>query len=247
MDIQHHLAAASMSALKKSIILCLLYALALFADSALGNPRISLYTKQKLLAELPAFGLAVGDEILLRAFKSENQLELWMHPAGKQHFVLFRTYPICKYSGQLGPKLHEGDGTTPEGFYNIDRHSLNPHSRYYLSINIGYPNTFDRYHGHTGSSIMIHGACQSIGCFAMGNSQIEEIYFLIEQAIKHGQRRIALHAFPFRMTDSNMHAYRNNPWYAFWQELKIGYDRFNQEKVALNISVLQGRYNIALP
>ncbi len=206
---------------------------------------VSDYTREKLQRELPVLDLAVGDAVLLRTFKQESRLELWMKGQGKTAFTLFRTYPICFYSGGLGPKRQKGDKITPEGFYRITLKDLNPNSRFHLAMDIGYPNAYDRSLGRSGSLLLIHGACDSTGCFAMGNDQVEEIYYLVEQALKNGQSQVPVHAFPFHLTLKNLAAYQGNQWYDFWTQLKAGYDAFNANKKLPLISVENGRYQVS--
>lgn len=228
----------------KSLIRAIICLLFIFSSTAFSATRVSNTTRMKLHRELPVLDMALGDEVLIRTFKKESLLELWIRPRNKTTFILFRTYPICFYSGGLGPKRRTGDKVTPEGFYGITQKALNPHSRFHLSMNIGYPNTYDRFHGRTGNLLMIHGACDAIGCFAMGNDQIEEIYFLVEQAITHGQSTVPVHAFPFRLTDDNLNAYKSHKWYGFWSQLKVGYDGFNQTFKPPVVDVVEGRYVI---
>lgn len=216
----------------------------LFAAYGEAAQRVSEATKVKLQRELPILGLAVGNPVLLRTFKKESRLEMWIKPKNKKKYVLFRTYPICDYSGDLGPKQRTGDKMTPEGFYYIEEEGLNPLSRFHLSLNIGYPNAYDRYHGRSGSLLMIHGACDSIGCFAMGNDQVEEIYYLVEQALANGENSVPVHAFPFHLTDKNLAKYKNNRWYDFWQSLKRGYDTFNRDEVPPIIGLEESEYTV---
>ncbi len=216
----------------------------LFVFPSLSAKRISQYTINKLQNELPLLGLTVGDEVFIRSFKKESQMQLWMRPKNQQQFVLFRTYPICYYSGSLGPKRFKGDKVTPEGFYNITKKGLNPYSRFHLSLDIGYPNNYDRQLLRTGSLIKIHGACDAVGCFAMSNMQIEEIYYLVEQALSNGQNKIQVHSFPFHLTDDNLSAYKNNKWYEFWKELQVAYKIFNENKIPPLITVKNKKYVI---
>lgn len=227
--------------MSRRIIIFLLVALGQ-CHGVWGASKVSDYTRSKLQQELPILGLAAGDAVLLRTFKKESQLELWVQPAGTSQFVLFRTYPICFYSGDLGPKLRQGDKTTPEGFYNIATKDLHPESRFHLALDIGFPNAYDRDLGRTGSLIRIHGACDAVGCFAMGNDQMEEIYYLVEQALRNGQQSVPVHAFPFRLSLQNLSAYQDHKWYGFWVQLKAGYDAFNNSKMLPVIEVSDGRY-----
>ncbi len=181
--------------------------------------------------------------VFLRIFKQESQLEVW---AGRgERYALVKTYPICKWSGDLGPKLKEGDKQSPEGFYQVRLGSLNPDSNYHLSFNLGFPNTFDRAHGRTGSYLMVHGRCSSIGCFAMTDPGIEEIYRIVETALKNGQGAVPVHIFPFRMTEANLERYSGSQWIEFWRNLKQGYDAFEADKRPPDVTVEEKSYRIS--
>jgi murein L,D-transpeptidase YafK len=189
---------------------------------------------------LRAKGLRWGAPVFIRIFKEEKELELWVDD-GKV-FKHFKTWPICKYSGKLGPKLKEGDQQAPEGFYFVPRSRMNPRSRFHLSFNLGYPNTYDRAHKRTGSALMVHGNCVSIGCYAMTNARIEEIYSLCDAALKGGQRFFRVHSFPFRMTEANMKRHAQSKWIEEWYNLKQGYDWFEKSKRPPNVTVSVRRY-----
>ena len=189
---------------------------------------------------LRAKGLRWGAPVFIRIFKEEKELELWVDD-GKV-FKHFKTWPICKYSGKLGPKLKEGDQQAPEGFYFVPRSRMNPRSRFHLSFNLGYPNTYDRAHKRTGSALMVHGNCVSIGCYAMTNARIEEIYTLCDAALKGGQRFFRVHSFPFRMTEANMKRHAQSKWIEEWYNLKQGYDWFEKSKRPPNVTVSVRRY-----
>lgn len=131
---------------------------------------------------------------------------------------------------------------TPEGFYFFKEGALNPQSSYHLSFNIGYPNAYDRSLGRTGSLIMVHGSTVTAGCYAMTDAKIEEIYTLVNEAFRGGQSFIRFHSFPFRMTDERMARAKKSPHYAFWQNLKEGYDAFEETKNPPNTEVQGGRY-----
>ncbi len=191
---------------------------------------------------LAATGLKLGAPVFLRLFKREAELELWLFKDGKFH--LFDSYPICRFSGRLGPKLKTGDKQAPEGFYTITRGQLNPNSKWYRSFNTGYPNLFDRAHGRTGSFLMVHGGCSSAGCYAMTNAVITEVWDFITAAFKAGQARIHLHAFPFRPTALNMYIHAANRWAPFWRDLKRGYDLFEQTRLPPLIGVCKRRYTL---
>lgn len=169
-------------------------------------------------------GVRRGAPVFIRIFKQESLLELWMKKGPR--FTLVKSYPICKWSGKLGPKLRVGDRQAPEGFYRVSARQMNPHSKYHLSFNLGYPNRLERSYGRTGSALMVHGKCVSAGCYAMTDPLIEEIYAVMSQAFQAGQRIIDVHAFPFRMTAANIDKYGHHRWAAFWWNLKQGYDVF---------------------
>lgn len=195
-----------------------------------------------LQTELAAKNMQLGDPVYLRIFKQTNELELWVKPENSSEFKLFKTYEICYYSGELGPKTKQGDGQSPEGFYFINAGRFNPWSSFHLSLNMGYPNTYDRAKSYTGDYLMIHGSCVSIGCYAMTDSGIEEIYTLANKAIENGQNFFRVHAFPFRMTDKVMIQYADHKWIGFWQNLKTGYDWFEEKKTPPNVQAKSGLY-----
>ena len=198
-----------------------------------------------LRAELREAGLILGAPIFIRIFKKERQLEVWMEGAGGR-LQLFRTFGICSYSGKLGPKLKEGDRQAPEGFYRVGPSEMNPNSQYHLSFNLGFPNAYDRAHGRTGSYLMVHGSCVSVGCYAMTNKGIEEIYLLASAALKEGQPNFNVHIFPFRMTGENMRRHEDSRWFGFWQNLKEGFDAFEEENKVPEVAVKDGTYVVGL-
>ena len=200
-----------------------------------GQPDLTRFTQR--LAEN---GLAHGAPILIRIFKREFELELWMQRDGVFH--RFAIYPICRWSGRLGPKLQQGDGQAPEGFYTVDASALNPNSSWHRSFNLGFPNAFDRANGRTGSLIMVHGGCASIGCFAMTNAQIDEIWRLVTAALAKGQKRFQVQVYPFRMSDERLADYANDPDTAFWKNLRAGNDLFEKTLLPPKVMVCQNRY-----
>ena len=193
---------------------------------------------------LEARGFRFGAPAFIRIFKKEEVLEVWLQKDNGE-YALFLDYPICIYSGELGPKTREGDKQSPEGFYTVGREAMNPNSQYHLSFNLGYPNAYDRAHGYSGSMLMVHGKCVSIGCYAMGDRQIEEIYTLVGAALQRGQPFVRVHAFPFRMTDANLAAYSEHRWYDFWRMLKPGYDYFERYHQPPEIDVIGGQYALS--
>ncbi len=193
--------------------------------------------RPQMEADLTAKGLEFGAPVFIRAFKEEMELELFVHNRKTGKYDLFRTYPIAKASGALGPKLAEGDGQVPEGFYAVPPAAMNPASKYHLAFNIGYPNEFDRALNRTGSAIMIHGKNASIGCLAMTDAKIEEIYTLCAAAHAGGLKDFKVHIFPFRMTRERMSKAAGSKWEDFWKNLREGYDRFEETRVPPRIVV----------
>lgn len=194
----------------------------------------------RLSRELQAKGLRLGSPVFMRVFKEEEELEVLVWKSGRFH--LFRTYPIAAFSGTLGPKLKEGDYQAPEGFYYVPPKRMNPYSSYHLAFNLGYPNAYDRAHRRTGSALMVHGSDVSIGCYAMTDPGIEEIYTLADAALRGGQRYFRVHCFPFRMTDANMRRHQGSVWIDFWRNLQEGYAFFERTGVAPNVEVRNKRY-----
>ncbi|MCJ7597635.1 MAG: murein L,D-transpeptidase [Methyloceanibacter sp.] len=191
-------------------------------------------------ARLAEKGVKIGDPVLVRIFKLDSELELWMEKDGR--YVKFATYPICRFSGRLGPKIREGDNQAPEGFYTVAKEQLNPNSRWHRSFNLGYPNAFDRAHERTGSLIMVHGGCLSVGCFAITNAGVDEVWRLVTAALDKGQPRFAVQVFPFRMTDANLAARKGNRSAEFWTNLKTGYDLFETTQLPPVVSLCDGAY-----
>ena len=194
-----------------------------------------------MLALMKEKGTDAHKPILIRAFKKEAELEIWKQQADGQ-YTLLKTYPMCRWSGQLGPKVKEGDRQVPEGFYTITPGQMNPNSAYYLSFNVGYPNAYDRAHGYSGGSIMVHGACSSAGCFSMTDEQIAEIYAIAREAFGGGQRAIQLQSLPFRMNADNLAKHRFDPNMKFWKDLKEGSDQFEVSKQETRVSICARRY-----
>ena len=179
--------------------------------------------------------------ILIRIYKEESTLEVWKQDrSGK--FALLKTYPICKFSGSLGPKLMQGDHQAPEGFYDITTDQMNPNSSEYLAFNTGFPNSFDRSLGRSGSFLMVHGGCRSVGCYAMTDYAMEEIYGLVDEAFKGGQEKVQLQAFPFRMTAQNLASHASDPILPFWEMLKAGSDAFLATERPPRVAVCDRRY-----
>ena len=196
---------------------------------------------REMLALMQEKGVSPQAPMLIRAYKKEAEFEVWkMRPDGS--YELLKAFPICRWSGQLGPKTHEGDRQSPEGFYSITPAMMNPNSAYYLSFNIGYPNAYDRAHGATGGAVMVHGVCSSAGCFSMTDAQIAEIYALARESFAGGQHAIQMQSYPFHMNAQNLAKYRLDPNMAFWKELKKGHDHFEARKSDVAVAVCGGHY-----
>lgn len=193
-----------------------------------------------LLKETNAKGLTLGQAVCIRIFKEEKELELWIKKGIK--YTMFKSYPICTFSGELGSKKKVGDGQAPEGFYTVYPEQLNPYSDYHLAFNIGYPNAYDRAHHYTGSAIMVHGNCVSIGCYAMTDPGIEEIFTVITKAFEGGQTSFQIQIFPFRMTKEKMDAHVGSEWNSFWQNIKTGYDYFETHQLPPAVTVSKAKY-----
>ncbi|MCC4244498.1 L,D-transpeptidase family protein [Stappia indica] len=198
---------------------------------------ISASIKQKM----PGLDMSMTSPIMLRIFKEESTLEVWKQTRSGR-YALLETFEICKWSGELGPKIKEGDRQAPEGFYEITPALMNPNSSYHLAFNLGYPNKFDRSHNRTGTHLMVHGACSSRGCYAMTDQQVQDIYALARESFKGGQRSFQVQAFPFRMTAENLAKHRKSEHYEFWRMLKSGYDHFEVTKQPPKIDVCEKRY-----
>jgi murein L,D-transpeptidase YafK len=210
-------------------------------DSLSTGAKANRPIPEKLLAEIEAKNMDKASPMLVRLFKQEAELEVWKQDRSGR-FALLKTYPICRWSGDLGPKIREGDRQAPEGFYSITPAQMNPQSAYYLSFNMGYPNAYDRAWGRTGSQLMVHGDCSSRGCYAMTDEQISEIYALGRESFFGGQNAFQVQAYPFRMTPQNMARHRNNPNMPFWKMIKEGNDHFEVTKQEPKVDFCEKKY-----
>jgi murein L,D-transpeptidase YafK len=209
--------------------------------SLANNAKANQPVPPKLIADMTAKDMDLQSPILVRLFKQEAELEIWKQDRSGR-FALLKTYPICRWSGDLGPKIREGDRQAPEGFYSISPAQMNPQSAYYLSFNTGYPNAFDKALGRTGSQLMVHGDCSSRGCYAMTDEQIAEIYSLGRESFFGGQKSFQLQAYPFKMTPANMAKHRNNPNMPFWKMIKEGNDHFEVTKQEPKVDFCEKKY-----
>lgn len=187
----------------------------------------------------------MGSPVYIQIFKEERTLDLFVKMG--ETYQLLDSYKICNYSGGLGPKQRQGDFKSPEGFYTVQRNQLKPDSRFYKAINIGFPNAYDRAHGYDGKYLMIHGACVSVGCYAMTDGGIDEIFQFVTGALVFGQAGVQVSIYPFRMTDANMQRHKFSTYSEFWKQLKPGYDYFEQTRKPPTVSVADGRYVVSKP
>ncbi|MCB4770763.1 murein L,D-transpeptidase [Ancylobacter sp. Lp-2] len=220
-------------------------ALALAGCTGDGGPSVNAKAMKALspqtLALISEKGMTKDSPIVVRIFKEESELEVWKETTSGD-YALLKTYPICRWSGELGPKVKEGDRQAPEGFYTITPGQMNPNSSYYLSFNLGFPNAYDRAWGRTGAHLMVHGDCSSAGCYAMTDEQIQEIFALGRESFQGGQRAFQVQAYPFHMTADNLARHRNNPNLAFWRMLKEGSDTFEVTRQLPKVDVCGRRY-----
>jgi murein L,D-transpeptidase YafK len=201
------------------------------ATKELSPELLSLLRQKKMPKQSP---------ILVRIFKEEAELEVWKQDTTGR-FQILKIYPICRWSGDLGPKLHEGDRQAPEGFYTVTPELMNPNSNFYLAINTGFPNSFDKANNRDGSLLMIHGDCSSSGCYAMTDEQIGEIYSLARDSLL-GRPSFQVQAYPFRLTPANLARHRTHPHLAFWKMLKVGNDHFEATHLEPKVDVCNRLY-----
>jgi len=206
-----------------------------------GNAKSRAPLSAEAKQRLTDIGSSSGEATMIRIFKESSELEVWKRTRSGQ-FALFKTYEICAWSGGLGPKFAEGDRQSPEGFYTITPGQMNPNSSYYLSFDTGFPNKFDRAHGRTGSDLMVHGDCSSRGCYSMTDGGIAEIYALVRDSFKGGNRGVQLQIFPFRLTPKNLARHADSPHMSFWNNLKTGYDYFEIAQRPVEWDVCGGEY-----
>lgn len=202
-------------------------------------------TESNLRRDLELIDLELGTPIFIQITKIPGELTVFARTK-RGNFKPFRTYPICAYSGGLGPKKKQGDHKSPEGFYKIKPSQMNPSSSFHLSFNLGYPNALDRSKGYTGDFLMVHGSCVSIGCYAMTDPVIEEIWTLMTAAFEAGQSEIDVHIFPYRMNWPMRIIPFNHPDYAFWRTLKPAWKAFSITERPPRTSAASGRY-VVLP
>jgi murein L,D-transpeptidase YafK len=231
------------SAFALLIVFCGAFAppLAFAEDGNQSQNKANKELSAQVLSLLALKSMPKRSPILVRIFKEDSELEVWKQDTSGR-FELLKVYPICRWSGDLGPKITEGDRQAPEGFYPITPGLMNPNSNYYLAINTGFPNAYDRANDRHGAFLMVHGDCSSRGCYAMTDEQIGEIYALAREAFAGGQPSFQIQAYPFRMTPMNLARHRTNPHMAFWKMLKVGNDHFEATHLEPKVDVCDKQY-----
>ncbi|MBZ4416495.1 murein L,D-transpeptidase family protein [Myxococcus sp. RHSTA-1-4] len=221
----------------RTLATCLLMFFALSAHAE--PPRVASARKSKapVVAGLfKAAGVAwPPEQMYVRAFKHERELEVWAG-AKAGPLVKVKTYPFCAASGELGPKRQRGDLQVPEGFYTIDL--FNPWSDYHLSMRVSYPNEADKRHktaADPGGNIFVHGDCVSIGCIAIEDEPIQELYLMVLDTREKTKRNVPIHIFPRRLDDKGMKALEGgrsstDPLVAFWRSLQPAYTFFEEAR-----------------
>jgi murein L,D-transpeptidase YafK len=231
-----------------SIIFVTLWLLVPFTESALGARR-SPYGKAvaaKAIELSKAFeekGLKLGSPVFIRVYKQTSEMELWIEKGSR--YVLFKTYGICRWSGGLGPKYYEGDRQSPEGLYRITSADLIVNARWDRAMNINYPNSFDVMNGRSGSGILIHGKCGSIGCFAIQDRNVEEVYAAVREALKGGQAYIPVLSLPFRFASLAPSKQDTRQMSEFWSDLRRADLLFARDRLPPAAWICDGRYYFA--
>src|SRR6201985_3768166 len=230
----------------RALVLTAAFAAGLTPVTCLGENGNRLPTKAtkelppELLSLLRQKKMPKYSPVIVRVFKEGAELEVWKQDTTGR-FQILKLYPICRWSGDLGPKLQEGDRQAPEGVYTITPELMHPNSNFYLAINVGYPNSFDKANKRDGSLLMIHGDCSSSGCYAMTDEQISEIYSLARDALL-GRPSFQVQAYPFRLTPANLARHRDSPNLDFWKMLKIGNDHVETPHLEPRVDVCDRRY-----
>lgn len=206
-----------------------------------GDNRHNVPLPKALVDRMAIIGSSPGEPMMIRVYKQTSELEVWKR-TNTGRYALLKTYPICKWSGELGPKIQEGDYQSPEGFYDVTPALMNPKSSYFLSFNVGFPNKYDQAWGRNGSYLMVHGDCKSVGCYAMTDEGIKEIYAMARESFKSGNRSFQLQLLPFRMNETNLAANAASAHSSFWLNLKEGTDIFDATQVPPIVDVCAKRY-----
>ncbi|MFO0550067.1 MAG: L,D-transpeptidase family protein [Polyangiaceae bacterium] len=178
-------------------------------------------------------------QVLFRVFKQENELELWAASTADGQLGKIATYRICYASGAIGPKRKEGDRQVPEGFYTLNAYTST--WKYHLMMYVSYPNGLDKIRGGPtpGGEIYIHGNCVSVGCIAMGDERIEELW-LVAHTLNEAGGVVHLHVFPTRGLTELLASGTMPEHHDFWANLKTGYDYFEERRRLPVVSVGPG-------
>jgi murein L,D-transpeptidase YafK len=216
-------------------------------DEPAATPRSMAIVEEataRLAPSLAAAGLRAGDPVVLRLFKEERELEIWMKPAQESLYVLFKIHRLSAVAGGPGPKLREGDGQAPEGFYAVSRRGLRPETRHHLGLDFGFPNDLDQAKGRGGSEVWIHGGgSAAAGGYALAPAAMDEVYALVDAALRKGTASVPTHLFPFRLTDRRMDEVvkERSRWTDHWVQLKEGFDFFDNVRLPPAIDLAEGR------
>lgn len=200
-----------------------------------------------LRKQLTIAGVKENFELLIIVFKHESILNVWLKAKSQSRYKHFKTYNFSAVSGNLGPKIKEGDLQIPEGFYHIQ--AFNPQSKYHLSLGLNYPNKVDEWRSgknKPGSEIYLHGGNETQGCMPLTDDKIKEVYILAIEAKNNGQTQIPVYIFPFKMNEDNMEKltteHPQNQF--FWENLKQGYDYFEKHGALPKIDECEGKYKL---
>ena len=196
-----------------------------------------------LAKEFSEKGLKLGSPVFLRVYKQTSEMELWVQQGPR--YELFKIYKICRWSGGLGPKFYEGDRQSPEGLYRITTSDLIVNQRWDRAMNINYPNNFDQVNGRGGSSILIHGGCGSIGCFAIQNQNVEEVYGAVRAALRNSQAYVPVLTLPFRYSALAPEKEDTLHMSEFWSDLRRADLLFERDKLPPIAWICDGRYYFA--
>ncbi len=243
------------SIFKVTVLLCLfvqqMFSQANFLKQQIKYAHVAEAQKEKWTAiskNLKVNGIDASNyKILIRIFKEEKFLEVWLKSKTNTTYIHYEDYAICRNSGTLGPKRTEGDLQVPEGVYTVN--FFNAFSDYYLGMQIDYPNQSDKILGKKpyGGQIMIHGNCVTIGCIPITDDKIKEVYMLCLYS-KGAGNEVDIHSFPFKLTDKKMEAVKNKydkKLINFWTNLKPIYTFFEEKKQLPIVSVdAAGSYKI---
>ena len=213
------------------------------AESRSWRPKSVTAREADLSRQFEARGLKLGAPIFIRVYKRTSEMELWVQQGPR--FVLYKTYGICRWSGGLGPKFYEGDRQSPEGLYRITLADLIVNARWDRAMNINYPNPFDVMNGKSGSAILIHGKCGSIGCFAIRDENVEDVYGAVRAALHNGQAYVPVLSLPFRFTTLAPAKEATLQLNEFWTDLRRADLLFERDKLPPIAYICDGRYYFA--